>query len=281
LLELWRGGRDYASRSEGLGMDERPETSVGPVIGHMQTDTFCEGCGYNLVTQAVMRDERLWVLVCRCPECGRYGAAGKSTTARQVWLNRFGVALLAAWALFLIFALGMLTLFQGIMANGHARGGVEYDQTTFQPAATMPVRWVPPSFRLRDPPATAEEERERWTEDMMVRAGATFFGMLTGGFAAVFMWHLKRWWRVVAFVPPLVGVGFAALGWSNMASMRYVREFGYGRMREILLLECIGVAVGLWLGRPVARAVLTILLPPKPRQHLAFLWRTDGKELKL
>jgi len=46
------------------------ETELGPVIGHVQTDTFCEGCGYNLHTQAVVREARLGILICRCPECG-------------------------------------------------------------------------------------------------------------------------------------------------------------------------------------------------------------------
>lgn len=266
-------------------MVDGPETSVGPVIGHMQTDTFCEDCGYNLNTQAVMRDERLGVLVCRCPECGRFAAAGKSTAARQVWLNRFGVALLAAWGLFLLLAFALLAMFQGIMANGHARDGVEWDQQQMyapMPPTTMPLRrYIPPTYKLRDPPATAEEARQRQTEDGFVRAGAAFFGCLTGAFAAVFMWHLKRWWRLVAFVPPLVGVGFAMLGWANSPMMRFVRGYGYARMQEILLLECLGVALGLWLGRPFARGLLTILIPPKPRQHLAFLWWTDGKQLKV
>jgi hypothetical protein len=39
--------------------------------------------------------------------------------------------------------------------------------------------------------------------------------------------------------------------------------------------------IGLWLGRLIARAALGIILPPKTRQHLAFLWTTDGRQLKL
>ncbi|MDB5300946.1 MAG: hypothetical protein JWO87_2609, partial [Phycisphaerales bacterium] len=52
------------------------EAQVGPVISNIHTDTFCESCGYNLHTQAVVRDERLGLLICRCPECGRWAAAG-------------------------------------------------------------------------------------------------------------------------------------------------------------------------------------------------------------
>jgi hypothetical protein len=48
---------------------------------------------------------------------------------------------------------------------------------------------------------------------------------------------------------------------------------------SFILLESAGLGVGLLLGRPVARALLRILVPPKPRQHLAFLWTIDGKRL--
>jgi len=41
----------------------------------------------------------------------------------------------------------------------------------------------------------------------------------------------------------------------------------------------VATAVGIMIGRPVARGMLKILTPPKIRQHLAFLWIVDGKML--
>src|SRR5690348_18374707 len=89
-----------------------PSSEIGPVVSHLQTDTFCAGCGYNLNTQAVLRDARLDLLICRCPECGRFTAAGQGTSAARVWLNRFGILLLMVWLLFLfvVFGLGSLAL---------------------------------------------------------------------------------------------------------------------------------------------------------------------------
>jgi hypothetical protein len=47
------------------------QTPVGTVAG----DGCCAHCHYSLYSQKVLRDERLSVLVCRCPECGRFTAA--------------------------------------------------------------------------------------------------------------------------------------------------------------------------------------------------------------
>jgi hypothetical protein len=47
--------------------------------------------------------------------------------------------------------------------------------------------------------------------------------------------------------------------------------FGYA------LLEGFFMFVGSLLGRPTARGLLRMFVPPRPRQHFAFLWKVDGK----
>ena len=37
------------------------------------------------------------------------------------------------------------------------------------------------------------------------------------------------------------------------------------------------MAVGLLIGRPLGRIAVIALVPPRPRQFLAFLWLADGK----
>src|SRR5690348_9086636 len=108
------------------GADE----AVGPVIGHMQTDTFCEGCGYNLHTQAVMRDQRLGIIVCRCPECGRFAPAGQGATATRVWLNRAATLFLTLWVLFVMVLFSLCALFLGMIAYGHVMNNVTWTQVT-------------------------------------------------------------------------------------------------------------------------------------------------------
>lgn len=60
----------------------------------IETDAFCERCGFNLRSRPVWRDERLGLLVCQCPECGGYQSATGRATALTPWLHR--LALLAA-----------------------------------------------------------------------------------------------------------------------------------------------------------------------------------------
>jgi hypothetical protein len=255
----------------------RLETETQPVVGHVQADAFCEGCGYNLHTQAVTRDERLGILICRCPECGRFSAAGNLTAARQVWLNRLGLGLLIAWIGFLVVVFGLLTLFHGVMANGNTQEAV-----TFEPLPqTKPGVWAGYHYVLRTPPASDSEAYHRRVEQIIITVVCALLGAVAGGAVSVCMWHVRDWRRVVAFVPALVGVGLAFSFWINDPTMADVREVAYGRMGFVLLVECAGVLIGLLFGRAVARGALSILIPPVPRQHLSFLWTADGKTLRL
>src|SRR2546421_11918868 len=105
-----------------------PSSKVGEVVSHLQSDTFCAGCGYNLNTQAVLRDARLDLLVCRCPECGRYAAAGLGTSASRTWLNRVGILLLMLWILVLLGIFGFGSFALGGLSYGSLMPFVTYQQ---------------------------------------------------------------------------------------------------------------------------------------------------------
>src|SRR5687767_12375287 len=84
----------------------RPTPETVP-LGVVLTDLTCEGCGYNLYSQAIARDERLGIPVCRCPECGRFNVPGKATDAGRAWLRRLGVALLVLYVLTVLWVFGL------------------------------------------------------------------------------------------------------------------------------------------------------------------------------
>jgi hypothetical protein len=271
-LELSGRVRDY------LGVETtRVETEGAQVVGHVQADAFCEGCGYNLHTQVVTRDERLGILICRCPECGRFTAAASLTPVRHVWLNRLGFGLLMFWILFLLGLFVLLSIFHGVMANGFVHTSVQFQNIA--PRANARVwRYY---YVERTPPLDRDEaSRERFERAVLLLV-SVLLGAIAGGLVSVCMWHVHDWRRFVAFAPAFLGVGITFLGWSNDPSARQVQGIVREQIALCLALELIGVLVGLRLGRPLARAALSIILPPKPRQHLAFLWTTDGKQLKL
>jgi hypothetical protein len=227
---------------------------LGPPIGQVETDTFCEGCGYNLHTQMVVRDERLGILVSRCPECGRFAAAGRTTSASSVWLNRLGTLLLVLWVFFVLAIFSLCILFIGMAAYAHAIDlwrALEYY-----------------NVRLPNPDLRAQ---------VALACVAGVLGLITGGLFSVLLWHVRGWRRVFGLVPPFLACGGAALVWAGDSPTRGLREWGIVEICLYLLLLVPALAIGAWTGRPIARGFLKLLVPPKARQHLAFLWIVDGK----
>src|SRR3954462_10568553 len=85
---------------------EPPLPGLAPQERHMrlQVDAFCVTCGYNLHSLEVVRDERLGIFICRCPECGRFHPAGVGVTAAKTWAQRSSAMLLVVWVMLALFA---------------------------------------------------------------------------------------------------------------------------------------------------------------------------------
>jgi hypothetical protein len=106
----------------------------------IETDTFCDSCGFNLFTQPVWRDDRLQILLCRCPECGRHQPAQNKTTVGNIWLQRLGTFGLILWV-GLVLAV-VTALFFGMMGM-HA---VAEEMLTFEQIETADGRMVQQSW---------------------------------------------------------------------------------------------------------------------------------------
>jgi hypothetical protein len=259
-----------------------PASEVGPIVSHLQTDTFCAGCGYNLNTQAVLRDSRLDLLVCRCPECGRYTAAGQGTSAGRTWLNRLGIMLLMQWILLLLVMFGFGTFGLGGLSYGSLMPFVTYQQQRV-PIPNRPNSFYYVSHYELRPAYSGNRDVDR---DMRLQAGmiglcGAALAALLGGLYAVFLWHLKRWRRYLCLLMPALGVGGAICIWTMDPMTQQIRDWGLPRLALFLLLEWAAMLMGLLWGRPIVRGLLGLVLPPKVRQHLSFLWLTDGKQFKI
>ena len=73
-----------------------------PAIAQVQTDRFCDHCGYNLHTQAIRREPRTQVLMIRCPECGRFHPASEAGVRLAVWSRRLASVAIVLWVLCVI-----------------------------------------------------------------------------------------------------------------------------------------------------------------------------------
>jgi hypothetical protein len=258
----------------------------GTVVGQVQTDTFCPGCGYNLHTRPVTRDERLGILVCRCPECGRFSAAGQTTTAARPWLNRLATMLLTGWVFFLLLLFALCSLFLGMLAYGHTMEMVGYRQTNVPRLVNGRMVYTGYGYyqlryEIRHIPRedVDGQARHEWAQGWL-----TFFAVLLGLIAGLLfgslLWHCRGWRRLLGFLPPAVGCAVAAILWIGNPATIEIRDWGLMQIGELFVIELIAVGVGLLTGRRFARGLVRVFVPPKARQHLAFLWIADGKILK-
>lgn len=281
----------------------------------MEVDAFCDGCGYNLHGQRVERDPRLDLSVCRCPECGRWHAAGKGTSASSVWLSRLGVFLIAGWGLAVLGAVLALGTFMGLSGYLHLEGftttrllDASGRRVEFRPSnglATNPsvapgyyvagtnervvdsevlpykvVRKPEPVAMVANPPYAAVYARQREAGDLIALCFLIGFsvvaGLLLGGFAPVALWHVPKRRLAVGAVWPFVAAAGAYGLWVAAENTQFVTAWSLQRLGGYAALQSAAYLAGLRIGRPVARFLAKVIVPPKPRQVLAFLWRADG-----
>ena len=251
-------------------------------IGHLQTDTFCETCGYNLHTQAVIRDKRLGILICRCPECGKWAAAGQGTSAGRVWLNRFGTSLLLIWVMFLMGLFSLTTFFLGTLSYGHLSTYIyrEWKQV-HDPRWPNSMRSV--EYYTLHPTAQADPDdvQNRWTPAILMASTAMVLACFLGGANSVFLWHIRGWRRLLPLLMPVLAWSGTLMIWITDPASESLHGWGVVRVSTYLMLEWVAMLTGLIGGRMIARGILHLFVPPKLRQHLAFLWTIDGLALRV
>ena len=284
--------------------DARLAFDAQPIVATLEVDRFCEKCGYNLRTQPARRDPRTEILLCRCPECGHFEYARDGVTAGRVWANRLGT----------VFTMGWMVGFAAIvLALGASQIGITMgtlgEMTTYRPVAapsatapaSQPALVIPTSI-----PAITTVTRNglRTTTIMQQPApgGATvvwkrqvrepdwetrlFLWLMRGlsfvvGYALVLLvavaaHHWPRWAYVIP--PLLAGCGAGVLAWIGV---RYDMPDLLEWARPVVVVQAAvfvaGGLVAVPTARPLARLAASILLPPRLRQVVAFLWLADGK----
>lgn len=280
----------------------------------IEVDTFCMGCHYNLHGQVVSIDERLGFPVCRCPECGKFHPAGTGVTASAIWVRRFATLLLFVWiAIVLAAVIGIGGIAAGLDI---ASVGVYTEYFDATPDG-QPVEFVPSSAAVPGggvagyvsgggapggganfikgthtiaPQVRSFAKLRPWYVDpknnydsgpvamVLLSAGSLVLGFIAAMACVSFLWHWPRrrygWALIIAIVP--AGLSMIPFGTAD--------EFQFARLDCLLhvlsqaSLQMLGMLAGILLGRPLARQIARTIIPPKPRQALAFLWSVDGKK---
>jgi hypothetical protein len=262
----------------------------------LATDTFCVECGYNLHSQEVTRDERLGIFVCRCPECGRYHPAGTGVTATKPWLSRLAAALLAFWVLIVLFAIFWIVMGMGAVQVGYVETFTYRRQETTDGRtvewAQLPngAGWgavlagtTQPAPQYRQLRVLHRQNQNDWRpgkwDFLPFPIGAAALGFVTGMLMVVFLWHWKRRRYILAMFLPFAVAGVVSVIFSQDDEYERIYRWVYEVVFGYAALEFSFMGLGILLGRPIARGVLRMFIPPKPRQHFAFLWGIDNKKM--
>lgn len=243
-----------------------------PAVACVEVDRFCEGCGYNLRTQAVRSEPRTRILVVRCPECGRYHSATDSTSAGRPWLRRLGLLLLFCWGAVIVYGLAMVLIGQGAVVY-HTL----YALTTHRQIET--VKSFPDgsmSIRIANAALEPVTDGGRYALTVLAAAAASFgLGFVAASIVVVVFHHWsRRSYLWLALTGPTLVAGVVFVAWWYEA--RHLFTWGLPHVVGQALVQSLGGIAGIFLGRPLVRLIVRALFPPGLRSPLAFLWLTDG-----
>ncbi len=235
-----------------------------PTVAYIETDRFCTECGYNLRQQTVMRHPDLDILLCRCPECGRHHAASESTTIGNLWLRRVGRLGLMAWVM------GLLAAVLGLgMAESGLMFGTLHELTSYryQYDSTRELILVIREFNRG------------------LFAFVTIVGVLSFANGAIlgvgvvtlaYHWRRRRYFLLVLVIPTLVAAVIFSM-WCVEAP--HLMSFGLVFILGHVGAYILGGGLGVTFGRPLARAAIRAILPPRFWPVLGDLWLVDQKPL--
>ncbi|MFT5423633.1 MAG: hypothetical protein ACI89L_001414 [Phycisphaerales bacterium] len=282
----------------------RPDKPDKPeLLGHIQADRPCAGCGFNLFGQVITRDEHYHMPIARCPECGQV-AALQEYPGLGVWARRWSAMIAAAWLLlvvaYLAFTLVMVSVPVGTWQDAQYRGLT----TSIYEMYTNDTQG----------PETADQNRrlwsglpEEWLEAQDIRQRVAQRGSILSQldpeypmvvaslwlmiYATFLPWPIlmtrARRIKVAIYLGLVLAVGAAFVGvihhdqaigdtTASGLALGLAWPVMLGVTYPVLLTAALLAA---FTGRPLARALIRATLPPRLRLPFAELWRVDGKQM--
>jgi len=256
------------------GSSKREASAPAAPVACIELDRFCAACAYNLRTLPVYRDERTGIPIVRCPECGRYQSANDTATALRPWAHRLTSLIIGVWVLTIITSFIWLGVAEGAMSYATLDELTHRAGTQIQRIGTMTIR----TGRGTGPLQVWNDMPDFALFMSVMLIGSVAIAFTSGLLAAVLCPHWRRGAGVALMVAmPLAAGGVIALTWHYEAP----HLFGWG-MSYIFAhagAQLSGGLLGIVFGRPVARVIVRIFLPPSMRPRLAYLWLTDGRPL--
>ena len=223
----------------------------GEPLAVVQTEAVCEGCGYILRSQAVIRDAATGILVVRCPECSMVQPVVSLSTRRHRW----------ALALVIVQRLCLVGIFAIVLLSSWGAALV------FWPSQEG---FLIPSPGLSQP-------GWKWIVDMVFPWLPAEAGVLLGSYIVIF--------RFGPIVRTVILMGLMLL--LQVSALGITRDpFGTGSLLAtmwwsvmippIIQQQLVALLIGLF-GRWVLRGLLRALLPNAGRYVFEPLWSANKK----
>lgn len=243
-------------------------------IACIELDRFCEQCAYNLRTLPVYREERTGIPIVRCPECGRHQSANDTATALRPWLHRMTSLAIGVWILTMIAAFFWLGVAEAAMSYATLDELTVRQGTKVQRIGTTTIY----TSRGTGPLEVLSNMPDYMLFASVVLATSVALGFVVGLLAAVLCPHWRRFaGAALALAMPLVAGGIIAMTWHYEAP--HLLGWGMSYIAAHAGVQVFGGLLGIIFGRPVARTIVRVFLPPSVRPRLAYLWLADGKAL--
>lgn len=277
-----------------------------PVVDVVVGDRVCDACGFNLYGQKIFRERHYRMHIARCPECGAVAAMHESPRSTR-WIGFATGVVMSIWLILLLGGLGATAM----MLFGFNMGGLEQASRLVSRDMDLSFETWRQSF---DDVDSMDWQRQRtllaeWLADADVEEALDNIG----GYQSLALTHLLPFWLLQAailfgagvvwstlllharrrllplfgvFIAGLAGVfltmHFLSLGPTamvNISSYTLAKAHVADRvMIHTLLVGAGALLLGMWFGRPIARSLVKILLPPRLRAPLSRLWLCDGKD---
>ena len=295
-LALWGELGKISERSVGevnleQVLSETPRETVAQVVvkdgtlACVESDRFCNRCGYNLRTLSIHRDNHTKILLVRCTECGQYQPANDLATVTRPWLHRMSAFFLILWIVFLVAMYVHLGIAQGAVMYGTLEEltGWAAADTFAQPPGVQTIvvdgRVVYDGRVLIRNEKTmlhaVQEDFPHYTLFVSVMIVLSFvIGLLVSGGATAVLPHWRRIGYIVLIpIMPLAAGAIITLAWREEAP--HLLSWGVPYVAAYAGVHMLGGMIGVFLGRPALRLIVRIMLPPSVQPRLAYLWLAD------
>jgi hypothetical protein len=287
------------------GTPPAPSHDAEQRVGLLQGDRLCTKCHYNLTGQSIVRESHYGLLIVRCPECGTVASVQEYPLLGK-WSSRWATLTAAAFLLFvtLLFAATVLVIF------GFSMGATQHAAWRLSSVLDQKFQiWQAEQITVQDPAAQSWQVWQQMYQSWWQQQDLARIVGESGGWLSVIGWQPFLLWLPLGLLAMLLGVTWSAVllhmnrrmrlmfaglvvGTTAVVASAFVLDWLQAEMYlswmiaqrvvgPLMFATSIAVGglmfvIGLMIGRPVVRAFVRAMLPPRLRGALAILWLADG-----